>query len=174
MLSPKLLDALNKQINEEYFSSYLYQAMVAYLEDLNLDGCAHWMSMQAEEEHQHALKIFNYVIERGGRVELLAVKAPPMSWDSPLDAFKAALEHEKYMTANINGLADLAQSEKDHATNNVLQWYVTEQVEEEANVDDIVKKMEMVGDTGHGLFMIDRELKMRPAPTPLAGSDAGA
>ncbi len=173
MLSPKLQDALNKQINEEYYSSYLYTAMVAYLEDLNLDGCAHWMKMQAEEEHQHALKIFDYVAERGGRVELLEIKAPPKEWESPLAAFKAALEHEQYMTRNINALADLAQSEKDHATNNLLQWYVTEQVEEEANVDDIVKKMEMIGGTGHGLFMIDRELKARPAPTPLTG-EAGA
>ncbi len=173
MLSPKLQDALNKQINEEYYSSYLYTAMVAYMEDLNLDGCAHWMKMQAEEEHQHALKIFDYVVERGSRVELLEIQAPPKDWDSPLAAFKAALAHEQHMTASINALADLAQEEKDHATNNLLQWYVTEQVEEEANVDDIVKKMEMIGGTGHGLFMIDRELKSRPAPTPLAG-EAGA
>ncbi len=173
MLSPKLQDALNKQINEEYYSSYLYTAMVAYLEDLNLDGCAHWMKMQAEEEHQHALKLFDYVVERGARVELLAVKAPPKEWESPLAAFKAALEHEQYMTRNINALADMAQSEKDHATNNLLQWYVTEQVEEEATVDGIVRKMEMIGSTGHGLFMIDRELKARPAPTPLTG-ESGA
>ncbi len=171
MLSKKLQDALNRQINEEYYSSYLYTAMVAYMADLNLDGCAHWMKMQAEEEHQHALKIFDYMVERGARVELLEVKAPPKDWDSPLDAFKAALEHEKYMTKNINALADLAIEEKDHATNNLMQWYVTEQVEEEANVDDIVKKMEMIGGTGHGLFMIDRELKTRPAPAILTGGD---
>ncbi|MGD9549328.1 MAG: ferritin [Candidatus Krumholzibacteriia bacterium] len=172
MLSPKLLQALNKQINEEYYSSYLYQAMVAYMEDLNLDGCAHWMKMQAEEEHQHALKIFDYVIERGGRVKLIEVKAPPMEWDSPLAAFEAALDHEKLMTRNISALADLAQDEKDHATNNLMQWYVTEQVEEESTVDDIVKKLKLVGDNGPGLFMIDRELKTRPAPVPAA--DAGA
>jgi len=174
MLSQKLQAALNRQINEEYYSSYIYTAMVAYMEDLNLDGCAHWMRMQAEEEHQHARKIFDYMTERGGRVELMEVKAPPREWDSPVEAFKAALEHEKFMTQNINELADLALSEKDHATNNLMQWYVTEQVEEEANVDDILKKLEMVGGTGHGLFLIDRELKTRPAPAILTGPDAGA
>lgn len=173
MLSPKLLQALNKQINEEYYSSYLYQAMVAYMEDLNLDGCAHWMKMQAEEEHQHALKIFAYVIERGGRVQLFEVKAPPLTWGSPLAAFESALDHEKFMTRSISALADLAQDEKDHATNNLMQWYVTEQVEEEANVDDIVKKLKLVGESGPGLFMIDRELKTRPAPVPPA-ANAGA
>ena len=172
MLNPKLLKALNQQINEEYYSSYLYQAMVAYMGDMNLDGCAHWMKMQAEEEHQHALKIFDYVLERGGRIELFAVKSPPLSWDSPLQAFEDALAHEKYMTENISKLADLAQQEKDHATNNLMQWYVTEQVEEEASVDDIVNKLKMVGDSGPGLFMMDRELKNRPAPTPLGGADA--
>ena len=178
MLSTKLAQALNKQINEEYYSSYLYQAMVAFMMERNLDGCAHWMKMQAAEEHLHALKIFDYVCDRGGRVELLEVKAPPESWDTPLAAFTAALQHEKTMTANISKLADLAQSERDHATNNLMQWYVTEQVEEEANVDDIVKKLTMVGESGPGLFMIDRELKTRPQPAPITvtgtGTGAGA
>jgi ferritin len=169
MLSKKLLKALNKQINLEYYSSYLYRAMAAYMENKNLDGSAHWMRMQADEEHQHALKIFDYVLERGGRIELLAVEAPPQDWDSPLGAFKDALEHEKDMTAKITDLADLAINERDHATNNVMQWYVSEQVEEEANVDDIVKKLEMVGDNGPGMFMMDRELKARPAPASIAG-----
>lgn len=172
MLTPKLLKALNKQINEEYFSSYLYRSMVAYMESRNLDGCAHWMRMQADEEHLHALKIFDYVLERGGKVELLAVKAPEHDWTSPLAAFKAALAHEKLMTQHISDLADLAQEERDHATNNVMQWYVSEQVEEEANVDDIVNKLQMIGDNGPGLFMIDRELKARPAPTPITNGGA--
>ena len=167
MLSKKLLDALNKQINDEYYSSYIYQAMVAYMEDMNLDGCAHWMKMQAEEEHLHALKIFNYVVERGGRVELFAIQAPPSEWDSARAAFEAALDHEKLMTEKISNLADLAIEEKDHATNNLMQWYVSEQVEEEANVDDILKKLDIMGDTGTGLFLMDRELKSRPAPPPI-------
>ena len=167
MLSKKLLDALNQQINDEYYSSYIYQSMVAFFEDLNLDGCAHWMKMQAEEEHLHALKIFNYVVERGGRVELFAVPKPPIEWDSPRGAFDAALDHEKLMTDKISKLADLAIDERDHATNNLMQWYVSEQVEEEANVDDILKKLDMMGDSGTGLFLMDRELKSRPAPAPI-------
>jgi ferritin len=172
MLTPKLLKALNKQINEEYFSSYLYRSMVAYMEGNNLDGCAHWMRMQADEEHLHALKIFDYVLERSGKVELLAVRAPDHTWPSPLAAFQAALAHEKLMTQHISDLADLAQEERDHATNNVMQWYVSEQVEEEANVDDIVNKLQMIGDNGPGLFMIDRELKTRPSPMPIANGGA--
>ena len=174
MLSKKLQDALNKQINEEYYSSYIYLAMAAYLEDGNLDGCAHWMRMQAAEEYQHAMKIFDYLIDRGGRVELREVKAPPKAWENALAVFKASLEHEKFMTANINKLADLCIEEKDHATNNLMQWYVSEQVEEESQVEDIVKKLEMMGADGPGLFLMDRELKSRPAPTPLTGADAGA
>jgi len=174
MLSTKLQDALNRQINEEYYSSYIYLAMAAYLEDINLDGCAHWMRMQAQEEHQHAMKIFDYMIDRGARVELFEVKAPPKEWESPIDTFEASLEHEKYMTENINKLADLAITEKDHATNNLMQWYVSEQVEEEAQVDDILKKLAMMGNDGPGLFMMDRELKNRPAPSILTGEGAGA
>jgi len=164
MLSKKLEVALNRQINEEYYSSYLYRSMVAYMEANNLDGCAHWMRMQADEEHMHALKIFDYVLERGGRVELQDVKAPPATWGSPLEAFEAALAHEELMTQCITQLADLALEERDHATNNVMQWYVSEQVEEEANVDSIVKKLRMVGDSGPGMFMMDSELKSRPQP----------
>ena len=164
MLSSKLTEALNQQINEEYYSSYLYLAMSAYLEDQNLDGCAHWMRMQAQEELGHGMKIFDYMIERGARVELSALAAPPKEWETPVAAFEASLEHEKCMTGNINALADLAISEKDHATNNILQWYVTEQVEEEATVEGILKKLELMGNSGPGLFMMDRELMSRPAP----------
>ena len=169
MLKPNLLAALNQQINEEYHSSYIYQAMVAYFEDHHLDGCAHWMRLQAQEEHSHALKIFDYVISRGGRVVLADVKAPPKEWANPQAAFEAALAHEKLMSANITKLADLAQAEKDHATNNLMQWYVTEQVEEEANVDDILSKLKMVGGDGAGLFLMDRELKGRVA-APAGGA----
>lgn len=164
MLSEKLQIALNQQINEEFYSSYLYLAMAGYFDDQNLDGCAHWMRMQAEEEWQHGMKIFNYLSERGGRVELKAIAAPENEWDSPKAAFEASLEHEQYMTGNINKLAELAMSEKDFATNNVLQWYISEQVEEEAQVDDILKKLQMMGETGPGLFLMDRELKGRTAP----------
>jgi ferritin len=168
MMSKKMTDALNQQINEEYYSNYIYLAMAAYLDDKDLEGMAHWMRMQAQEEYLHGMKIFDYMIERGARVELKAVAAPPKEWDSPLAAFEAAFEHECLMTAHINTLADLAISEKDHATNNIMQWYVTEQVEEESNVDSIVKKLKMMGADGHGLFLMDRELASRPAPTIVA------
>ncbi|MCP4570776.1 MAG: ferritin [bacterium] len=172
MLSKKLEAALNKQINEEYYSSYIYLAMAAYLEDANLDGCAHWMRMQAQEEHLHAMKIFDYMIERGARVELFAVNAPPKEWDGAVAAFEAALEHEQYMTGNINALAELAITEKDYATNNLMQWYVTEQVEEESQVEDILKKLAMMGADGPGLFLMDRELMNRPVPSIVAGGGA--
>jgi len=174
MLSTKLEAALNRQINEEYYSSYLYRAMVAYMQTNNLDGCAHWMRMQADEEHMHALKIFDYVLERGGQVELLPVNAPPAVWDSPLAAFEAALAHEQLMTTNINELADLALEQRDHATNNLMQWYVSEQVEEEANVDSIVNRLRMVGDSGTGMFMMDTELKSRPLPALAPDAAGGA
>jgi len=164
MLSAKMQDSLNKQINEEYYSSYLYLAMAAYLDDMNLDGSAHWMRMQAQEEYQHAMKIFDYVSARGGRVELFTIEQPQKDWETPLHAFKASLDHEIYMTKNINVLADLALEEKDHATHNLMQWYIAEQVEEEATVDGIVKKLEMMGGNGPGLFMMDRELNNRAVP----------
>ena len=173
MLSKKLQKALNEQINAEYHSGYLYLAMGAYLESLNLDGSANWMRVQAQEELMHGMKIFDYVNERGGRVVLQAVEAPPETWDSPLAAFKAALAHEQMMTGRIDKLANLAQAEKDNATNNLMQWFVNEQVEEEASVDDIVRKLELVGEKGPGLFMIDRELKTRTF-APETGADAGA
>lgn len=166
MLSEKLEAALNHQINEEFYSSYLYLSMAGWFEDKNLDGCAHWMQMQAEEEWQHGMKLFRYLVDRGGRVQLKEIKAPPIDWDSPQAAFEAALDHEKFMTRNINVLAELSMNEKDYATNNIMQWYIAEQVEEEASVDDILKKLDMMGNTGPGLFMMDRELKGRAAPAP--------
>jgi ferritin len=171
VLSDKLQQALNEQINAEYHSGYLYLAMCAYFESLNLDGCSNWMRIQAQEELLHGMRIFDYLTERGAHVVLQPVEGPPARWDSPQAAFKAALGHEQMMTRRINDLADLAQTEKDHATNNLMQWFVNEQVEEEANVEDILRKLELVGEKGPGLFMIDRELKSRvftpdPGGTP--------
>jgi ferritin len=165
VLSKKLNEALNKQINEELYSFYIYLAMAAHLEELSLDGCAHWMRMQAQEEYLHGMKIFDYMVERGGSIELLAIAQPPKTWDSPKAVFEASLEHEKYMTSNINALAELSMAEKDYATNNLMQWYITEQVEEEAQVEDILNKLALMGDTGPGLFMMDRELLSRPMPS---------
>jgi len=170
VLTDKLQVALNDQINAEYHSGYLYLSMVAYFETLNLDGCAHWMRLQAEEEIQHGMKIFEYMLDQGARVKLQPVEGPQVDWKSPLECFEAALGHEKMMTDRINKLANLSIDEQDHATGSLLQWYITEQIEEEANVDDICAKLKLVGESGTGLFMIDRELIQRQlAADPAAG-----
>lgn len=162
MLDPKMQKALNDQINAEMFSSYLYLAMVAYFNDLGLSGFSAWMTSQAQEEMVHAMKLFNYIIERGGRVELAQIDEPQKEWDSPIDVFKAAYKHEQYITGRINDLVDLAIEIKDHATNQMLQWFVEEQVEEEANAEEVVQKLSFVQDAPSGIYMIDKELAARP------------
>ncbi len=171
MLSNKLLTALNEQIIAEYHSAYIYLSMSSYLHAINLDGSAHWMRLQAQEELMHGMKIYDYTLERGGRVLLQEVEAPPTEWDSALEVFKAAHAHEQLMTKRVNELANLAQAEKDNATNNLMQWFVTEQVEEEATVDDIVQKIKLLGGDGPGMFLLDRELKTRTLA--LQGSGSG-
>jgi len=156
--------AINRQINEEFFSAYLYMSMAAYFESINLKGFANWMRVQVQEELIHATKFFNFILNRGGKVELDAIEAPQKEWDSPLAAFQAALEHENHITGCINGLVDIAIKESDHAANNLLQWYVSEQVEEEANVTSIVENLKLMGDAKGGLFMMDRELATRTLP----------
>jgi ferritin len=168
MISKSLNKAINAQINKELFSEYLYLSMSAWFAKENLDGFANWMLVQAQEEHFHAMKFFNYVIERGGEVELLAIEKPAKEFKNPLAAFKAALEHEQFITKSINELMDLAIKEKDHAARSFLQWYVDEQVEEEANADRIVNQLKMVGDNIQVLFMLDRELGQRTYTEPTA------
>ena len=160
-MDPKINDALNGQIKEEFYSSYLYLSMAAYLESLGLKGFAHWMEMQAKEELGHAMKIYKFVVDRGGRVRLFDIQQPPVEWESPLNAFEEALKHEQYITSKINGLMSLAREAGDYATEIFLQWFVTEQIEEEASVGEIVEKLKLVKDSPNGLFMIDRELGMR-------------
>ena len=166
MISEKLQDALNNQITAELYSSYLYLSMVAYFESINLTGAAQWMRCQAQEEVLHAMKFFDFIHERGGTVTLGAIDAPPVVWDSALAAFQNAYEHEQKVTGMINNLVDMALDERDHATNNFLQWFVAEQVEEEATADDVVQKIKLAGDKGGGLFMIDRELGSRVFTLP--------
>lgn len=161
MIGKKMQDALNKQINEEMFSSYLYLSMSADFQSKNLSGAAAWMAVQAQEETSHAMKFFHYIIERGGEVELLAIEKPQKSWKTPLEAFKDAEKHEQHITKCINQLVDLAVKEKDYATQNLLQWFVNEQVEEEASVGEIVAKLEMVSESRNGLYMMDKELGKR-------------
>lgn len=161
MISKKMEDALNKQINAELFSWYLYQSMAACFEASNMRGMAQWMNLQAKEEMGHAMKIYGFIVERGGRIKLTEIAAPKQKWDSPLAAFEEAYGHEQKVTGLINGLVAAARTEKDYASEIFLQWFVSEQVEEEANASAIVEKLRLAGGHTGALFMIDRELGMR-------------
>ncbi len=164
MLREKLINALNDQINAELHSAYIYLSMAAYFDSANLGGFAQWMKAQAQEELAHAMKFYTFVNDRGGTVTLKEIEGPPTEWASPLAAFEAAYKHEVYISGRINTLVDLATAEKDHATNAFLQWFVTEQVEEEASTEAVVHKLTMIGDRPRGLYMLDRELGSRTAP----------
>lgn len=166
MLNPKIQDAFNKQINAEVFSSYLYLSMSTYFDSQNLKGMANWMLIQAQEELQHAMKFLDFINERGGRVLLTQVEGPKTEWNSPLDVFEDAYGHECKVTGMINDLVDLSLSEKDHAANVFLQWFVTEQVEEEASTSKVAHQLELVGGKGDGLLMLDRELGQRMIKIP--------
>lgn len=166
MLSPKIEKAFNEQINAEMYSSYLYLAMAAYLHEANLPGFAHWMNIQAQEELFHAMKFYNYVVERGGRVELEAIAKPPVSWDGPLAVLLATQEHESMVTARINDLMDLAIAEKDHASVSFLRWFVDEQVEEEDSVQTLVQRLKLIGSDGGALYLMDRDLAARVFTVP--------
>jgi ferritin len=163
MINAKVQDAMNKQINAELYSAYLYLAMAAHLDDSNLLGMANWMKVQAQEEVAHAMKFYKHIGDRGGRVTLTAIETPPKEWKSILDVFESAYAHECHVSALIHGLVDLAQAEKDHAALPLLQWFVGEQVEEEANTSDIVHKLKLLGESKNGLFMLDRVLGERKA-----------
>lgn len=161
MLKKKMQKALNDQINAEMFSSYLYLSMEAYFQSISLKGFASWMRVQVQEELMHGMKFYDFVNERNGKVTLEAIAKPETSWVSPLAAFEAILKHEEHVTSLINDLVDLAISEKDHASNNFFQWFVAEQVEEEASASEVVEKLKLVKDNPSGLFMIDAELGKR-------------
>ena len=158
MISQKIQKALNEQLNAEFYSSYFYLSMSAYFESKDLQGFAQWFRLQADEEYAHAMKIFDYVYQIGGEVKLKKIDGPKTNWDSFLEVFQDTFEHEQKVTKSINDLLELSYAEKDHATVNFLQWFVSEQVEEEATAQQNVKKMEMIGDDKAGLFMIDKEL----------------
>jgi ferritin len=162
MISERMQEALNRQCNAELYSSYLYLSMAAYFHSIGLDGCASWMRVQAQEELVHALKFFDFITERGARVVVAPIEGPPTEWDSPLAVFEHVSQHEQKVTGLINDLVNLAIEERDHATNNYLQWFVAEQVEEEASADEVLQKLKLVGDNKNGLFMLDRELGQRP------------
>ena len=161
MLTKKIETALNKQINLEFYSSYLYLSMSAYFNGLNLEGFAHWMKLQAQEELMHAIKIYDFVLERDGNAVLDTIKAPPATWKTPVAACEAALKHERMNSKQFIMLMELALEGKDHASANFLQWFVDEQVEEEASASTLVEKTKLVADSGGGTYMLDRELASR-------------
>jgi len=167
MLSEKLEDALNAQMNWEIYSAHIYLSMSSHFAREGLAGFSQWMYAQYQEEMFHALKFFNYINEAGGHAKLGAIEAPAYTWETPLAAFEEALEHEKGVTARINAIADLAMDERNHAVGIFLQWFISEQVEEEDSVSDAVGKLKMVGDGG-GLFMLDRDLGTRMFTPPAA------
>jgi len=169
MLKERIEKALNDQVNAEMFSAYLYLSMSANFSAMNFSGFAQWMKVQPSEEMVHAMKLYDFIIERGGRVTLTQIDSPETVWENPLAAFEGAYKHEQYITGRINDLVDIAIEEKDHATNIFLQWFVSEQVEEEASADEIVQKLKLVGGEGNAIFMLDRELGARASTLPASG-----
>ena len=153
--------SLNEQVNAEFYSAYLYLSMAAYFKEENLDGFANWMTVQAQEERDHAMKLFDYIIRRGAKVTLTSIDEPQTEWDSPLAAFEHVLKHERYVTSLINNLVDLSIEQKDHATNNFLQWYVNEQVEEEENAMDNLGKLKLADGNPQVLYSLNEELATR-------------
>lgn len=161
MMNEKMVAAINEQINAELYSAYLYMSMMAQFEAQGLKGIANWMRVQAMEETTHAYKFYDYVIERGGEVKLKAIEGPPTEWANALAAFEHVAQHEAHVTSLINNLMDIALETKDHASTSFLQWFIDEQVEEEAAAADIVGKLRLIGDNPQGLFMMDKELGAR-------------
>lgn len=161
MIKPEIEKALQQHINEEFYSAYLYLSMSGYFEHNDLPGFAHWMFAQYREEVAHAVKSYRYLLDRGGKVALQAIAQPPSEWNSPLHVFEETLKHEEGVTERINKLVDLAISQSDHATNNLLQWYVTEQVEEESTVSTIMAQLRRIEGSKDGLFLMDKELGTR-------------
>jgi ferritin len=168
MLSLKLQKELNKQMNNEYFSEFEYLSMAAYFHAMNLDGIANYFHVQAQEEHFHAMKIFHFILDKGGKVELQQIAKPDVVFKSPVDVFNKALSHEKKVTKSINDLMDEAIKENDHAVNSFLKWYVDEQVEEESSASKALGKMEIVGGKGEGLLFLDQEFAQRTFVPPAA------
>ena len=167
MISEKMNAALNGQVTKEMYSAYLYMAMSSYSNSIGLKGFAKWFMVQYHEEMFHAMKMYEYIHSQGGAVVLKAIDAPPAAFEGPLDMFTKTLAHEQMVTRSINDLMEIAISEKDHATRIFLQWYVTEQVEEEENDNDIINQLRLIQDNPQGLMMLDRELAQRTATVPL-------
>ena len=161
MIGKSMQDAINEQINKEFFSAYLYLSMAAYFEDKNLMGFGHWMRLQADEEREHAMKLYDFVLDRGGRVQLKTIDGPATEWKSNLEVAEQVAEHEGKVTASIHDLYELALKEKDYAAQVMLQWFITEQVEEEKNAAEIVADLKLIEDRGTAVLMLDKQLGKR-------------
>ncbi len=169
MLNKKLEEALNAQINAEFWSAYLYLSMSAGMSSIGLPGTANWFAIQFKEEQDHAMKLFNYVLSRGGKVCLKPIEEVETNWDCPVKAYNKTLEHEQKVTAMINSLYKLATEENDYATQSMLKWFIDEQVEEEENAQAIIDTLKLIGDNGYGMYQLDKELAAR-VYTPIATS----
>lgn len=168
MIKKEVLNALNEQINAESYSAYMYLSMAAYFEEMGLSGFANWMKVQYQEESAHALKFFNYLIERNGRVALKAIEQVPVEFNGIVEVFEKTLQHEMHVTELINNLMNVAVAANDHATQSFLKWFVDEQVEEEANVEKILATLKLINGQGNGIFMMDREMSQRVFVDPNA------
>ena len=166
MLKKKMLKALNNQVNAEMYSSYLYLSMESYFQSVSLSGFSSWMRGQVQEELFHGMKFYDYINERGGRVTLDTIAKPDSEWKTPLTAFERILKHEQLVTSMVNDLMDLAIAEQDHATQIFLQWFVSEQVEEEATVGEVVNKLRLIKNDSAGLFFLDAEMAKRVFTLP--------
>lgn len=169
MLNKKLESAINDQIQREFASAYIYLSMAAYFEAKTLPGFANWMRIQFHEEQAHAFKFFDFVYDRGGEVRLQSIECPPTEFTSAIDVFEQTLAHEQKITSHINDLYALALQERDYPSQNLLQWFIDEQVEEEKNAGDILEMLKMVKDNPHALLMLDRELRARQMPVEVLG-----
>lgn len=161
MISDTMNEALNEQVNAELFSSYLYLGMSAWFSEKSLNGFASWMLVQAQEEMSHGMKIYDFILERGGSIQLKAIEKPESGWNSPLEVVQEVANHEAKVTGLIYDLVDVASEQRDHATNIFLQWFVTEQVEEEASAGDVLERVKMIGDHSAGMFALDMEMAKR-------------
>ena len=169
MINQKLEEAFNDQINKELYSEYLYLAMKVYFQEQNLQGFVNWFDVQVQEEHAHAMGMFNYLNERGGKIDLRAIEKPVVEGNSPLEIFEHVLRHEEFVTSRINHLMDVAEEVKDRAAMHLLDWYIKEQVEEEANVSGVLATLKLIGDDKHALLMLDKDLATRTFVAPVIG-----
>ena len=169
MIDEKLQEAFNDQINKEFYSEYLYLAMKVYFQELNLQGFVNWFDVQVQEEHAHAMGMVNYLNDRGGKIDLRAIEKPVVEGNTPLEVFEHVLRHEEYVTSRINHVMDVAEEVKDRAAMHLLDWYIKEQVEEEASVGGVLATLILIGDDKKALLMLDKDLAARTFVAPVIG-----